>query len=36
MFAALDDSGDGEVTADEFVDGCMQDEDLVKLLSETK
>ena len=34
MFAELDDSGDGEVSQDEFVEGCMQDEDLVRMLSE--
>ena len=34
MFADLDGSGDGEVSQDEFVEGCMQDEDLVRMLSE--
>ena len=34
MFAELDDSGDGEVSQEEFVEGCMQDEDLVRMLSE--
>ena len=36
MFAMLDDSGDGEVSQEEFIAGCMQDEDLVKMLSENK
>ena len=34
MFADLDGSGDGEVSQDEFVEGCMQDEDLARMLSE--
>lgn len=35
MFAELDDSGDGEVSQEEFIEGCMKDEDLVKMLSES-
>ena len=34
MFAELDDSGDGDLSQEEFVEGCMQDEDLVRMLSE--
>ena len=33
IFAELDINGDGEVTREEFVRGCMQDKDLVRMLS---
>ena len=33
IFAELDINGDGELTMEEFVRGCMQDKDLVRMLS---
>lgn len=33
IFAELDINGDGEVTKEEFVRGCMQDKDLIRMLS---
>jgi len=33
IFAELDINGDGELTMDEFVRGCMQEKDLVRMLS---
>ena len=33
IFSELDINGDGEVTKEEFVRGCMQDKDLVRMLS---
>ena len=34
LFDALDANGDGVVTEDEFVEGCMSDEAFVKVLEE--
>ena len=34
LFHALDANGDGVVTEDEFVDGCMSDEAFVKVMDE--
>ena len=34
IFSLLDINNDGDITEDEFVRGCLQDEDLVELLSD--
>ena len=33
IFSKLDQDGDGELTVDEFVQGCMEDEELLELLA---
>ena len=33
VFAKLDANGDGELTMDEFVQGCMEDEELLEMLA---
>ena len=32
IFSELDVNGDGSITCDEFIQGCMRDEDMVKML----
>ena len=33
IFARMDENGDGKLTEDEFLKGCLQDEELSKMLS---
>ena len=32
IFSELDVNGDGSITCDEFIQGCMKDDDMVKML----
>ena len=32
IFSELDINGDGSLTCDEFIEGCMKDDDMVKML----
>ena len=33
IFSILDENGDGDLTAEEFVRGCLEDEELMELLA---
>jgi len=33
IFAKMDENGDGQLTQDEFLKGCLQDEELSKMLA---
>ena len=33
IFSRMDENGDGHVTEDEFVSGCLQDEEISKMLT---
>ena len=35
MFLALDEDGDGELSQEEFINGCLCDEELVRQLRQT-
>ena len=36
MFTQLDDDPDGDITEEEFITGCLEDEGLVRIMQEQK